>query len=116
MTVYLDHPLPTGPILAGGKATFDGEMLAEEYKEIVDTVRALEDRREVLRALIIQAAQEEDPKAKSFPAGQRVIKISHSTRRSIAVTEVAKEMPEVFEALVAGGMVKTTESVSVKVD
>jgi hypothetical protein len=116
MTVYLDHPLPEGPILAGGKATFDGEMLAEEYKEIVDTIAALDARREVLRALIIQAAQDEDPKAKSFPAGQRVIKISHSTRRSIAVTAVERDLPEVYDALVAGGMVKTTESVSVKVD
>ena len=115
MTVELDHPLPTGPLLADGRATDDGVDLAEEYKEINDTISQLEARKSVLRGLILQAAQDEDPKAKSFPAGSRIIKISHSTRRSISVTAVAKEKPAIFEALVADGLVRETSSVSLSV-
>jgi hypothetical protein len=115
MTVNLDSQLPEGPLLASGKATEAGETVAAEFFEINETIKILEKRKAVLRGIILDAATEVDPKAKFFPAGEHIIKISRSERRTIPVTEVEKQRPDLFEALKEAELVTITASASVTV-
>ena len=92
-----------GPLLASGKATDEGVAVAARYKEIKDTLDLLEKEREVLRTLILEAANE-FPGIKVWPAGDLIIRIGATARETVPVSQVRAKDPELYQALVAGAV------------
>jgi hypothetical protein len=106
MVLELDTEVQ-GPLLAGGRATDIGVEVAERYKKVKDLLDTLEAEREMLRGAILAAA-DEFPGTKSFPAGDLIIRVSQSTRESVPLAQVRTQQPEIYEALVAAGLVNRT--------
>jgi len=104
-----------GPLLASGKATDEGIAAAARYKQIKDLLDTLEREKDALREVILTAA-EEFPGAKSFPAGDLIIRVGATSRETVPVSRIRTEQPEIYQALVAAGLVNktTARTLSVK--
>jgi hypothetical protein len=116
MVIDLDEALDIqGPLLASGKATDEGIEVARRYKQIKDLLDTLEREKDALREVILAAA-EEFPGAKSFPAGDLIIRVSSTSRETIPVSQVRTQHPEIYKALVAAGLVNksTARTLSIK--
>ena len=107
MTIDLDTGLPQGPLLASGRATQSGIMLAERYKEVKALLDVLEAEKNLLREAIITAAAEY-PDTKSFPAGDLVIRITQQTRETVPVAQIRKDHPDLYSLLKEEGVVNVS--------
>lgn len=104
MTIDLGIDLPTKPLLASGRATKDGIAVAERYAEIKALLDALEAEKNLLREAILAAAAEY-PDVKSFPAGDRVIRITSQSRETVPLAEVKKSNPAIYDLLDSEGVI-----------
>lgn len=98
-----------GPLLASGKATDEGIAVAARYREVKDLLDTLEREKDLLRNAILAAA-DEFPGAKSFPAGDLVIRIGAAARETVPVAQVRAQDPDLYQRLVDGGYVNKTTS------
>lgn len=115
LSVYEAAEVANEPLIASGAATPLGEVVATRYREVVDLIKALEDEKAYLRERILQDAEIENPAAKSFPAGDLIIRISTTTRETVAVAKVRSQFPDLYEALTAAGVVTKTTSKALSV-
>lgn len=103
-----------GPLLASGKATPEGVEVAVRYKQVKDLLDTLEAEKDMLRGIILAAAAE-FPGVKSFPAGELIIRIGATSRETVPVSRVRTEQPEIYQALIAAGLVNKTDSQTLSV-
>jgi hypothetical protein len=103
-----------GPLLAGGKATDEGVEVAARYKEVKDLLDTLEKEKDALRAILLDEA-EKFPNAKSFPAGELVIRVGATSRETVPAAQVRTQRPDLYEQLVAAGFVNKTLSKTLSV-
>jgi len=108
MVIDLDRGT-TGPLLAGGKATDEGIEVAARYRQLKDLIDTLEKEREELRAILLEEAGK-FPGVKSFPAGDLIIRIGQTSRETVPAAQVRIKDPDLYEALVAAGLVNKTTS------
>ena len=104
----------TGPLLASGKATDEGETVAIRYREIKDLIDVLEEEKTALRDLILTAAAE-FPGIKSFPAGDLIIRIGATNRETVPLAKIRTNDRDLYDALVAAGYVNKTSSQTLSV-
>lgn len=97
------------PLLADGRATPAGIEVAERYREVKDQIAVLEKEQVEARAIILDATAA-FPGVKSFPAGDLVIRVTEQTRETVNLTNVKKNDPDLYDALVAGGFITRTTS------
>jgi hypothetical protein len=108
-TVELTEAVEAGEaLLADGRATALGIEVADRYRKVKEQIAILEKQAEGLRVRILAAAAQ-NPGVKSFPAGERVISISHQVRESVPLAKIRKDSEALYDLIDEQGYINRTD-------